>query len=73
MAVWFRDLGRCVDCGSTRDLLFDQIIPSAGEEPDASNVELRCRGCRDRRDHNEARARVGNARVDATLYQRHVA
>jgi hypothetical protein len=73
LAVWLRDLGRCVDCGSARDVLFDEIIPSTRGGPDAGNVELRCRPCRDRRDDNEARTRVASARVDATPYQRYVA
>jgi hypothetical protein len=74
LAVWSRDQGRCVDCGSSVDLLFDEIIQGSGANIDsARNVELRCRPCRDRRDHNEARTRVANARFDATPYQRSVA
>jgi hypothetical protein len=71
LAVWSRDRGRCVDCGSRRDVAFDEIIARGDADP--RNVELRCRACRTRRDRNEARARIDSARVDATPYQRYVA
>lgn len=66
-AVWCRDRGRCVDCGTGEDLGFDQIVPwSKAGRRIAANVELRCARCRERRLHNETRARVGRARIDAT-------
>ena len=42
--VWNRDGGRCVICGSTRDLHFDHIIPvsKGGRSDDAKNVQLLC-------------------------------
>jgi hypothetical protein len=74
LAVWSRDQGRCVDCGSSEGLRFDEIIQGSETSIDsARNVELRCDGCRERRDFNEGRARVANARAEATPYQRHVA
>lgn len=65
-AVWCRDRGRCVDCGSADDLGFDEILPPASRgSKAAANVELRCVACHERRVHNEERARVGRAQVDA--------
>lgn len=70
LAVWSRDRGRCVDCGSSEDLHFDEIVHGSGASIDsARNVELRCHACRGRRDFNEARTRVANARVDAFSYR----
>jgi hypothetical protein len=65
-AVWCRDGGRCVDCGTTDDVRWDEILPpQIGGSRTAANVELRCRPCHDRRDHNRVRARVGRARLGA--------
>lgn len=65
-AVWCRDRGRCVDCGASRELVHDQIVPfSRGGRRWIANVELRCAPCCERRRHNEGRARVGRARVEA--------
>jgi 5-methylcytosine-specific restriction endonuclease McrA len=65
-AVRCRDRGRCVDCGSSRDVGYDQIVPySRGGWRWIANVELRCEPCRERRQHNEVRTRVDRARVEA--------
>ena len=65
-AVRCRDRSRCVDCGANRDLGYDQRVPfSRGGWRWIANVELRCRACRERREHNELRARVGRARIEA--------
>jgi hypothetical protein len=45
-AVWNRDKGRCVDCGSRERLEYDHIIPIAkGGSNTARNLELRCETC----------------------------
>lgn len=65
-AVRCRDRSRCVDCGASRDLDYDQIVPfSRGGWRWIANVELRCAPCRERRHHNEVRARVGRAQIEA--------
>lgn len=44
--VWQRDQGRCQNCGSTKNLHFDHIIPrSWGGSGLAENVELLCEAC----------------------------
>ena len=64
-AVWCRDRGRCVDCGTPDDVTFDVILPeSPGGAHLTANVELRCTSCRERRTHNQERTRVGRALVD---------
>lgn len=41
--VWNRDHGRCVVCGSTRDLHYDHVVPVArGGGNDAKNLQLLC-------------------------------
>src|SRR5262249_8991220 len=71
LSVWARYRGRCVDCGSDDRVNFDRIIATSRRRSESSlNFELRCQACRDRRDHNEGRARVGRARVDAVPYLR---
>jgi hypothetical protein len=44
LAVWKRDSGRCVQCGSTENLHFDHIIPwsRGGASDTAENVQLLC-------------------------------
>ena len=44
--VWRRDQGRCVECGSNRNLEFDHIIPVAhGGATSARNLQLLCKPC----------------------------
>ena len=71
LAVWRRDRGRCVDCGSGEKVEFDHIVPiSQGGSDTEVNVELRCQSCCVRLARNEMRNRVSRARVDATpLYR----
>ena len=65
-AVWCRDGGRCVDCGTADDVRWNEILaPENGGSRAAANFELRCGGCFERRAHNEVRARVSRARVGA--------
>jgi hypothetical protein len=46
IAVWRRDRGRCVRCGSQRNLEFDHIIPIAlGGSNTARNLQLLCEAC----------------------------
>jgi hypothetical protein len=44
LAVWARDQGRCVECGSTDNLHFDHILPysKGGTSISAENVQLLC-------------------------------
>jgi 5-methylcytosine-specific restriction endonuclease McrA len=44
LAVWKRDQGKCVDCGSTANLHFDHIIAYSrgGSSLVAANVQLLC-------------------------------
>ncbi len=44
--IWRRDGGRCVQCGSQKDLEFDHIIPvSEGGANTARNLQLLCEAC----------------------------
>jgi hypothetical protein len=46
IAVWRRDSGRCVNCGSRERLEYDHIIPLArGGSNTARNIELLCETC----------------------------
>ena len=70
-AVWCRDRGRCVDCRSTDDLEYVQIIPfSKGGLRWIANVELRCAECRRRRTLNTVRTEASRARIESTAFQR---
>jgi len=46
VAVWRRDRGECVRCGSRRNLEYDHIIPvSKGGSNTVRNIELLCETC----------------------------
>jgi 5-methylcytosine-specific restriction endonuclease McrA len=44
LAVWKRDSGRCVTCGSTDNLHFDHVLPfsKGGSSLVAENIQLLC-------------------------------
>jgi hypothetical protein len=45
-AVWARDGGRCVGCGSTFELQYDHVIPfSVGGASTVENLQILCSGC----------------------------
>jgi hypothetical protein len=56
--------GRCVDCGSRVDVVFDAIAPArrGGNGVASLAVELRCVSCRERRQGLEAEPRPSRAR-----------
>jgi 5-methylcytosine-specific restriction endonuclease McrA len=48
--VWQRDLGKCVECGSSERLEFDHIIPVAmGGSSTERNLQLLCEVCNRRK------------------------
>ena len=70
-SVWCRNKGRCVDCGTSERIAFDRILPlDEGGSDAASNIELRCETCQERRVANEARARVPRAQFAAASFHR---
>ena len=49
-AVWRRDQGRCVECGSNERLEYDHIIPlSRSGSNTERNLRLLCEGCNRRK------------------------
>ena len=45
-AIWRRDSGKCVKCGSNKNLEFDHIIPAAkGGSNTERNIQLLCEKC----------------------------
>jgi hypothetical protein len=53
IAVWRRDQGRCVRCGSRENLEYDHIIPvSQGGSNTLRNIELLCEKCNRSKSNN---------------------
>lgn len=53
LAVWRRDNGRCVECGSKEKLEYDHIIPvSKGGSNTERNVQLLCEKCNRQKSNN---------------------
>jgi hypothetical protein len=67
--VWSRHRGLCVDCGSSERVNFDRIIATERRSDTPRNFEVRCQECRERREHNEGRARISRAAF-AVTYER---
>jgi len=53
IAVWRRDGGKCVRCGSREKLEYDHIVPvSKGGSNTARNIELLCESCNRKKSNN---------------------
>lgn len=53
IAVWRRDGGKCVRCGSRKKLEYDHIVPvSRGGSNTARNIELLCETCNRKKSNN---------------------
>jgi hypothetical protein len=49
-SIWTRDRGKCRNCGSTRALEYDHILPySRGGKTTLENLQLLCRNCNQRK------------------------
>jgi hypothetical protein len=52
-AVWRRDEGKCIQCGSNENLEFDHIIPhSKGGANTKRNIQLLCEPCNRKKSDN---------------------
>lgn len=63
-AIWERDGGRCVVCGSTERLIFEHILPCwLGGRGTVENGELRCEACARPKTAREAGERARSNRL----------
>ena len=53
MAVWRRDYGKCIECGSNEKLEYDHIIPvSKGGSNTERNIQILCEKCNRKKSSN---------------------